>query len=159
KRHRGLYRDLGRLVDMLRKPVLEEPDTHVDAFTAGGDPSEYRQPDHQETRQLVGPDQGLAQAASEGAERHATEERRDQRATDEQRRLVESARERAKHRHFCAVGGNSVATPVLTSVWMESVRQIKARRCAPRVPCPISIRTWPVRSPGLACGSSRGRPG
>src|ERR1700676_2414526 len=149
--HRALNRNLGRLMATLGKPVLEEPDTHVYAFTTGDDPAEYREPDHQEAGQLVGPDQGFAKAAGQRAERHATEERRYERAADEQRRLVESAGERAKPRHSYVQWQRRQAVGIAgdMSGLEASLRdQVKVRRCAPRVLCPTSIRTWPARSPG-----------
>jgi len=140
KRHRGLIA-ISVACDMLRKPVLEKAGCDVIVF-GWDDPSTPR-PDHQKAGQLVGPDQARRPASVRRATRNRGAPTSGNRR---QRRLVESARERAKHGIFLRRGGTAVASRCcLRSGWSRCVRSKRA--IALRVPCPISIRTWPVRSP------------
>src|SRR5439155_5394061 len=72
----------GQLID-------EEADADVDALPAGEQPAEHREPYHQEARDLIAPDQRIAERPRRHAEHDAEQEQAEYKHGEELQRAVE----------------------------------------------------------------------
>src|SRR5205814_207974 len=94
----NLDREFDGFVRTFWKMILKISDAHVQPLATGQHPAEHGEPHHQEARELVGPDQRLAERARDHTESDAAEQRRDQRTRNNHGSAIEATSQGAKHR-------------------------------------------------------------